>query len=629
MPSHVDSLKLLEAIFEASPDGLMAVDHQNRVIAWNHAFLDILQLPQNYCDFTAEERSRIISEELQAPADLIRFVRQVYEEPAKDHHFESDNTAGRTLLLSTSPLVLGNDPSGVLWVCRDLTQLRTAEHSRDDFLDKYQTLFENVREGLCLYEELPDGRRKLVDCNQRYAELSGRTKEELLACSDTRLLQVNLANDDEVKSNVKSFLQGASWKGLYRWKRPDNKINFISYSATPVKMMSGRFTLGIDWDITDLILARDQAEHSLQSKTMFLARASHEIRTPLTTILGFAELLQEQSLPDTAQSYVKSIAVSGKLLLALINDLLDLSRMESARMEVIPRWVSLKSVIDDIELSFALQFQKKGLTWSLVPPHLLPQIWIDPIRFRQILVNLLGNALKFTERGGVAVRFSLLGSLDHPFGLSFTVQDSGIGIPFEQQAEIFEPFRQAEHDNWPVAEGSGLGLAITKSLVHLMEGRLTMSSTPGEGTSFTVEFPNAEWKKNAKEDSPSSVQEGKEKVLLIADDDLSNRVLVKGFLRESGYKVLEAVNGKEAVELFQQYKPPLILMDLKMPVISGRDAAATLRQDENNKGLTIVAMTAADYQDAFVLNDKDLWDDFLNKPFSRQKLFDLLHKYLP
>lgn len=603
LPASVDTLQFLEAIVEASPEGMLAVDHGGTVLVWNESFLKIFSLPEDYCSYPAPERFRILTSEIKADPKVMDFLRSVYQDRTESRNLELESLDGRAILLSTTPLRIPGNPLGTLWTCRDLTSQRRAEKSRDDFLAKYQILFDNVHEGLSLYRESPDGHRYLVDCNQRYTELSGRTKEELQACPDTRLWQKNLVNDNEHFSNLQRYFHSEPWKGFFHWIRPDGKVNFLAYSAAPLEISGEKYTFGIDWDITDLILARDQSEHALQAKTHFLARASHEIRTPLTTLLGYADLLQELDLPPAAQEPVKNIALSGKLLLSLVNDLLDLSRVENGQMEIAPRWTDLHALLTDVGSLFALQFQQKGILWCTEFAPKGPMIWMDPIRIRQILANLLGHVLKFSGKGRVLLT---MGPRCGDSGVVFTI--SGDALVVNGDTEDF-------------------GLMIAKGLISLMDGSLSMSKDPQGGATLSLDFPRAVWQVPKEERGMNPEQ--LTKVILIADDDISNRVLIKGFLRNTEYEVIEAVNGKEAVDLCAQQNPLMILMDLKMPVLNGRDAAAQIRETESGRSLRIVAMTAADYQDAFGQSDQTLWDDFLNKPFSRQRLIDLLRKHLP
>jgi PAS domain S-box-containing protein len=359
---------------------------------------------------------------------------------------------------------------------------------------------------------------------------------------------------------------------------------------------------------TELIAARNAAEAASQAKTEFLSSMSHEIRTPMNAILGMAELLAETFLDEQQKKYVSLMRGNGQTLLALINDILDLARVERGLLHLEETELDLGVIVSGVIDTLNVRAAEKGLTLARQIADGLPLRQMgDPLRLRQILVNLVGNAIKFTEAGSVTV--GVQSESEDKELLRFSVTDTGIGIPAEKIAAIFSSFTQADSSTARRYGGSGLGLAIVARLVELMGGRVWVESQVGVGstfhfttrlkvqTSLALELPLTKPMSSIAVTPAGSEDKGKRPLsILIVDDAIDNRFLLKAFLRKFPCTLDEAENGLEAVEMVRAGCYDLILLDMRMPVMDGYTAARQIREREQQEGaiaVPIIALTAS------------------------------------
>jgi signal transduction histidine kinase/DNA-binding NarL/FixJ family response regulator len=384
----------------------------------------------------------------------------------------------------------------------------------------------------------------------------------------------------------------------------------------------------------ELLEARRKAEEANRAKSEFLANMSHEIRTPMNAILGFSEILMDSVKDEENRLHLSTIMSSGRTLLSIINDILDLSKIESGHMEVSEENVPLHSTLKEIIQTFHPKTEEKNLNLDLeITPGVPETIYLDDMRLRQILFNLMGNAVKFTRQGYIMLRARSSPSENVP-GLTdviLEVEDSGIGISEKQQSQIFDSFYQVESNITRRYEGTGLGLSITLKLARLLGGELEVESTLGEGSIFRVVF------KDVEEVTAGNVPEHPEwsseglyfepARLLIVDDVHYNRELVRNYLENYSIDIIEAEDGREAYQKALHYRPDLILMDLRMPEVNGYEATESIKSNSDISHINVVAFTASSMKhDEDEIEQK--FNGYLRKPVSRAQLLYLLTQNL-
>jgi signal transduction histidine kinase/CheY-like chemotaxis protein len=379
--------------------------------------------------------------------------------------------------------------------------------------------------------------------------------------------------------------------------------------------------------------ARDAAESASRAKSDFLASMSHELRTPLNGILGYAQLLRHEGrlLPEHGES-IAAIERCGEHLLTLISDVLDLAKIESGKLDLEPMRFELSDFLRDVVDITRVRALQNGLTFSFETAGPIPDsIVADQRKLRQILLNLLGNAVKFTEAGSVTFRVLATALEGRRCRLRFDVEDSGVGIPAEEIERIFDPFQQVRQTGRQV-EGTGLGLAICRRLVELLDGRLEVSSRPGHGTLFFVEVDvEAAPATESRGERPSARvigYEGRRRRILIADDKPDNRRILGQFVRSLGFDADLAVNGAAALEMAQRNPPDLVFMDLVMPVMDGFEAIRRLRGDPALRGLRIVALSASAFDSTRARSLGSGCDQFLSKPLRLDDVLGVIEQEL-
>lgn len=376
----------------------------------------------------------------------------------------------------------------------------------------------------------------------------------------------------------------------------------------------------------DLIVAKNKAEESDQLKSAFLANMSHEIRTPMNAIIGFSDFLLQPELPkDKLEKYVHIINTSSKQLLSVINDIIDISKIESGLLSVESESVNINKLMDELCITYTqlVDLKKVKLICQLAHPNKLIQVKTDGNRIRQVVCNLLNNAIKFTKEGEISFGYTLQENL-----IEFYVRDTGMGIAPENLSLIFNRFRQVKATNSHVNEGNGLGLAIAKALVEKLGGTIGVDSKPGIGSNFKFTIPY----ENKTVDTVSKPIETDNynwdnKTILVAEDEAINHIYIKELLSDTNAKILQAWDGRQAVELVKKHSGiSLVLMDLKMPVMDGHEALQIIKQIKPD--LPVIAQTAYANSDSRKRAMKGGFDNYITKPIDSTLLIEVLSNYL-
>ncbi|HEY9808422.1 MAG TPA: response regulator [Halomicronema sp.] len=479
----------------------------------------------------------------------------------------------------------------------------------------------------------------LILLDIRMPEMNGyEVCQQLKADPQTEKIPVIfISASDEVLDKIQAFSKG----GVDYITKPfhiEEVIARVEHQLTIRRLQQQLLTKNqqLEQEIIERKKAEQAAFAASNAKTQFLANMSHELRTPLNAILGFAQvLIRESSLNQEQLEFLRIINRSGEHLLELINDILDISKIEAGIIGLYETSFDLYRLTDNLEEMFQLLAEKKQLVLNFILDSQVPQyIKTDEKKLRASLINLLGNAIKFTFNGSITLRVSKKTLSSNNAILNFEIQDTGVGISPEEMTHLFEAFVQTESGQ-KAAEGTGLGLTITRKFIEIMGGEITLESTVNKGTIFKFYIPLQEANL---EEITTQIQRrviGIEPScstyrILVVDDSEENRLLLLKLLQPVGFEVKEAENGAEAITIWETWKPHLIWMDTRMPVMSGTQATREIRNKEKQTNLstTIIALTAS----AFEENRPQILaagcNDFIRKPFIEDIIFEKMAQYL-
>jgi PAS domain S-box-containing protein len=580
------------------------------------------------------------------------------EIPSYEHIHRIQHREGHYLWVLARAVAIWNQqdkPIRIVGTIVDITVQKEAEEQLQQTMQqvkKSEQLLKTVINATPDWIFVKDNNYRYLLANQSFAKALATQPEQMVGKNDE---EIGFPKE-QIFGNPKKGIEGfrvddqaaLSGKTLHNPYDPakfaDGTVHVFDTLKMPLRDESGHIfaMLGFSRDITErtrvekaLLLAKEsaeqakiEAENANKAKSTFLANMSHELRTPLNGILGYTQILErDKTLDEKQQEGIGIIQRSGEYLLTLINDILDLSKIEAGKIEIYATDFNFNVFIQGITELFQMRSQQKGIAFNYEPlSHLPLGIRTDEKRLRQILINLLGNAIKFTEKGGVDLKIGYDNEK-----IRFQIEDTGIGIASYEIDKIFLPFQQVGDPDYQ-AEGTGLGLSITKKLVEMMGGELHVESQLGHGSTFwfALNLPDiSELIKVKKTEQPVVIGfEGAPHKILVVDDKWENRLVLVNLLKPLGFEMVEANNGQEYLEKAKQNCPDLILTDLVMPVMDGFEATRQLRKLSACHEVKVIAVSASVFDSDQKESLEAGCDDFINKPIHVEELLEKLKIHL-
>lgn len=628
----------LENLIMNMQSAILLENEHREIVITNQRFCNMFDVPVRPelmigadCSSSAEESKVLFDNE-------VAFVSRIQEILEKKELVLSDQLKmkdGRILERDYIPIVLEGQYSGHMWNYRDVTEIYNGLEVLKNSEEKYRSIIANMNLGLMEV----DLEERIQYVNFSFEEMSGYDKSEIIGHQASELF-LKGENKERMELRNQQRTKGVSEAYEVTVKNKRGEAKWWLISGAPLKNNQGKVTgsIGIHLDITnqkvlenELLEAKQLAEHSAKSKEAFLANMSHEIRTPMNGIMGMTAMLSKTDLDKKQRFQLSTIKTASENLLVIINDVLDLSKMEAGKLQIYKEPFDFKKTLQQAIEILKPKALEKNLNLNLsideqISAHLLG----DPFRLNQILLNVMGNSVKFTERGNISLKAELISQDDEKQTVKLSVRDEGIGMDQSFLDNLFQKFTQEDGSNVRKAGGTGLGMNITKNLVDLLGGSIEVQSAKGIGTLVTIEVPLL---KEAVEQSEAAVEiksldytNLKGVRVLCAEDNQLNQLVLQSVLEQYEVDVTFAENGLAAIDCCSEKEFDIIMMDVQMPELDGVEATRIIRT-ELKKSLPIVACTANVVEQDRALFKEVGMNDCLAKPYREEDLLNKVYKW--
>ncbi len=635
---YVKLVQTLSSLFRNIDAGILLIDENGKIVYANQMYLNMfnIQTPLNqYIGITANELAQENLAHFENPSKNLSRVFTLLNERKlvrkEEVRFKNGNIYHRDYI----PIFETGVYKGHFWMYYNVTTEKLLTNELNNYkyaLDQSSIVAITDKDGI------------IRDVNDKFTAISKYTKEDLLA-HEMKLVNSSYHSESFFENLWTTIQSGKVFRTEIKNKAKDGSyywvdstiIPFVDENKVPFQYVA------IQSDITakkasedQLVKAKQEAENSLKIKEEFISNMSHEIRTPMNALIGFTDLLLETELTDEQREHLITIKNSEKLLLTLINDILDLAKLESGKIQLEDLPFNIHDTLHEVVKLLNVNAKDKGIELELFINSKVPQMIIgDTTRVQQILLNTVGNAIKFTDKGEVSIYVKSLVTNQREVVLTFDIKDTGIGIPEDKLSTIFDSFEQANQSTTRLYGGTGLGLAIVKKLVTSMNGEVLVESEVGVGSTFKIRIPFRTTQNTGSIAQILPIKKQEElgplnfKILLV-EDNKTNQILANTRLTRWNCDVKIANNGQEALELLEQHEFDIVLMDIQMPVMNGFETTIAIRNSENKNytQIPIIAMTAHASHSEAEKATKIGMNDYIFKPFDPEVLHQKIKYYI-
>jgi PAS domain S-box-containing protein len=623
---------LLRATLENMAQGVAMYDGDHKLVTWNTLFRKYLEMPDEFLgtDRTFSDYIRYIGArgEFGEGADIEQELRKRIAMLDRSHSFERVRPDGTVLEVRRDPVPGG----GFIAIYTDITERKEAEKQLREDEERFRAIDAAAPVGLIIVSE---NDQNVLHLNPSFCEIVGKDANALLGKPLSSIF-----TEPEKSKELSGIINGtSSERKEFHFRRPDGAEAYVMVSRVALDYRGEKAVIASFVDIHDRVQAeielrqaKEAAESASRVKSSFLANMSHELRTPLNAIIGYSEILLEDATDradKASMGDLEKIQAAGKHLLGLINDILDLSKIEAGRMDVYLEHVFLTRLVDEVKTIVEPMMKKNGNTLLVDCPQDIGSLQTDLTKLKQSIINLLSNAAKFTKNGTVTLRLARETRDGAPW-VKFEVIDSGIGMTDEQMGRLFQAFTQADSSTTRNFGGTGLGLTITRHFCAMLGGSIEVKSKPAQGSTFIIVLPDRATKVMAEDgpdgDHPAVRHEpapGDIHVLVVDDDPAVHDVLA-ATLGKEGYQITHAKDGIEALHLMRTHPPDVVTLDVMMPKMDGWSVLGIMKSEPQLAHIPVIMLTIVDHRNlGFSLGASE----YMTKPIDRNRLIALIEKF--